>query len=242
MDTIEESRILYVSDQCLVINKLPGEAVEGAGAGMTDLPRLLTEQYGRVSRGKVFVPAAVNRLDVPVSGCALFARTSRALSFLNKAFAAGRAEKYYWAIIENPPSELPETGELIHWIETDTKQNKSAAYDEKKPNRKEGILRYRVRGLGKFYQFLEIELVTGRHHQIRAQLAALGLHIKGDLKYGAKRSEKGGGIRLHARSLYFPEPSREGSVIHVTASPPLRDKLWQDFEGSSPATASRGGP
>jgi 23S rRNA pseudouridine1911/1915/1917 synthase len=237
MAGIERSRILYVSDHCLVINKRIGEAVEGAGEGMEDLPRLLAEQYGTEKKGgKEFLPAAVHRLDVPVSGCALFARSSRAFSFLSAAFAGGRVEKYYWAVIENPPPslDLPEVGELVHWIETNTKQNKSIAYAEKKPRRKMAVLRYRVKGRGKNYTFLELELVTGRHHQIRAQLAALGLHIKGDLKYGARRSEKEGGIRLHARSLYFPEPFLEQSMVHVSASPPLRDRLWRDFECVQP--------
>jgi 23S rRNA pseudouridine1911/1915/1917 synthase len=233
MDTIDESRILYVSNRCLVINKIAGEAVEGAGEGMTDLPAVLAEQYGTVTkgRGRMFRPTAVHRLDVPVSGCALFARTPGALSFLNAAFAGERAEKYYWAIVENPREEIPETGELLHWIGIDKKQNKSIACGESGRGRKLGMLRYRIRGRGKHYLFMEIELVTGRHHQIRAQLAAMGLHIKGDLKYGARRSEKGGGIRLHARSLYFPEPSKDGGIVHVSAPPPGKDKLWRDFEG-----------
>ncbi|MDR1373937.1 MAG: RNA pseudouridine synthase [Treponema sp.] len=232
MDAVDKSRVLYINDQCLVINKIAGEAVEGAKEGMTDLPALLAEQYGTVKRGgRIFQPAAVHRLDVPVSGCALFARTPRALSLLNAAFAEERVEKYYWAVIENPREEIPDTGELIHWIGIDRKQNKSVAYNEHKQGRKQGILRYRIKGGGKNYLFMEIELVTGRHHQIRAQLAALGLRIKGDLKYGARRSEKGGGIRLHARSLYFPDPSGSGDIVHVSAPPPKRDKLWRDFEG-----------
>lgn len=232
----DESRILYASDQCLIINKLPGEAVEGAEPGMGDLPRLLAEKYGefRKGKGKAMLPTAVHRLDVPVSGCVLFARTPKALSFLNTVFSDGRAEKYYWAAVELPPPSLslPETGELIHWIETDTKRNKSTALEEEGPNRKKGILRYRIKGMGKRYMFLEIELVTGRHHQIRAQLAALGLHVKGDLKYGAKRSEKAGGIRLHARSIYFPDPTEKGAFVAVSAAPPVQDRLWQDFEKS----------
>jgi 23S rRNA pseudouridine1911/1915/1917 synthase len=242
MAIVNESRILYISDQCLVINKIAGEAVEGAKEGMIDLPAALAEQYGSAKKGRggLFQPTAVHRLDVPVSGCTLFARTPAALSQLNTAFAEGRAEKYYWAVIENPAEEIPETGELIHWIGMDKKQNKSVAYNEEKSSRKQGILRYRIRGWGKHYLFMEIELVTGRHHQIRAQLAALGLHVKGDLKYGARRSEKSGGIRLHARSLYFPEPSKDGGIVHVSASPPKKDKLWRDFEGGLPEEGEGG--
>ena len=132
-------------------------------------------------------------------------------------------------MVENPPAGtvLPEAAELVHWIGTDKRQNKSMAYEEEKRGRKEGILRYRIRGRGDRYLFFEIELVTGRHHQIRAQLEALGLHIRGDLKYGARRSEKGGGIRLHARSLYFPSPA--GGFIQVSAPPPRKDSLWKSL-------------
>jgi 23S rRNA pseudouridine1911/1915/1917 synthase len=232
-----EKRVLFVNDDIIVVNKRAGEAMEGAGKGMVDLPRLLREHYGTVN-GKEgeFAPTAVHRLDVPVSGCALFARTPEALVFLNNVFSrnayqGGRAEKYYWAVIEKSRAiqNLAETGELVHWIQTNKKKNKSVAHDKKTAIRKEGILRYRLRGMGTHYVFIEIDLVTGRHHQIRAQFAALGLHIKGDLKYGAARSEKDGGIRLHARSLYFPDPSVPGNFIHVTADPPVMDRLWKSF-------------
>lgn len=228
--TIDASRIIYTSEQCMVINKLPGEAAEGAGKGMIDLPSVLQQQFGGAF-------SAVHRLDVPVSGCTLFARTPGALSFLSAAFAAGRVQKYYWAIVEMPPPDLNlgSTGEMIHWLETDRRHNKSAAYTEEAPGRKQAILRYTITGGGTNYLFMEIELITGRRHQIRAQLANLGIHIKGDLKYGSKRSEKTGGIRLHAYSLRFPSPpgspenTKEG-YIPVKAVPPLRDRLWEDFE------------
>jgi 23S rRNA pseudouridine1911/1915/1917 synthase len=236
-----EKRVLFINDDIIVVNKRAGEAMEGAGRGMADLPKLLCERYGTVqkSKDKGFVPTAVHRLDVPVSGCALFARTPKALTFLNNVFSrnvyqGGRAEKYYWAIVEKSKAvnDLAETGELVHWIQTNTKKNKSSAYDKKTSIRKEAILRYRLKGIGKNYAFIEIDLVTGRHHQIRAQFAAVGLHIKGDLKYGAARSEKAGGIRLHARSLYFPDPSVPGNFIHVTAEPPVMDQLWKSFASS----------
>jgi len=233
-----ESRLLFVNDDVIVVNKTAGEAMEGAKRGIIDLPKLLKEQFGTVKKGgdKAFAPAAVHRIDVPVTGCALFARNPKVAAFLGDSFARtvyqeGRAEKFYWAIVELSPafSKLPDTGELVHWIQTNAKENKSTAYNTANSRRKEAILRYRVRGKGKSYGFLEIDLVTGRHHQIRAQLAALGIHIKGDLKYGAKRSEKNGGIRLHSHSLYFPDPSRPGNTIEVNATPPVQDKLWQDF-------------
>jgi 23S rRNA pseudouridine1911/1915/1917 synthase len=245
-----EERVLFINNDIIVVNKRAGEAMEGAGRGMVDLPKLLAEHCGvKKSKGKEFAPTAVHRLDVPVSGCALFARTPKALAFLNNAFSrnvyqGGRAEKYYWAVVEKSTGgrvkagklaevgKLAEAGELVHWIQTNTKKNKSSAYDKKTAVRKEGILRYRIKGTGKNYTFIEVELVTGRHHQIRAQFAALGLHIKGDLKYGAARSEKDGGIRLHARSLYFPDPSAPGNFIHVTADPPVMDRLWENFASS----------
>jgi 23S rRNA pseudouridine1911/1915/1917 synthase len=235
-----EERVLFINDDIIVVNKRAGEAMEGAGRGMVDLPKLLGERYGtKKGADGDFVPTAVHRLDVPVSGCALFARTPKALAFLNNVFSRnvyqeGRAEKYYWAVVEKSKEaeNLAETGELVHWIQTNKKKNKSNACDKKTAIRKEGILRYRIKGTGKNYIFIEIELVTGRHHQIRAQLAAMGLHIKGDLKYGAARSEKNGGIRLHARSLYFPDPSVPGMFVHVTADPPVMDRLWENFASS----------
>ena len=235
-----KNRILFINNDVVVVNKAAGEAMEGAKRGIVDLPvhlkEYLSKEYANKSKGKQFDPVAVHRLDVPVTGCALFARNAKTVTFLNKSFSrnmyeGGRAEKYYWAVVELSASfsELPDTGELVHWIQTSARTNKSTAYNDPKSGRKESILRYRVRGKGKSYGFMEIELVTGRHHQIRSQLAAIGIDIKGDLKYGAKRSETNGGIRLHARSLYFPDPSVQGNFIHVSADPPVMDKLWAMF-------------
>ncbi|MDR3138844.1 MAG: RNA pseudouridine synthase [Treponema sp.] len=234
---IEENRILFADEECLVINKLPGESSEAREIpGMVSLPQVLADQFGAVKirepGGGPFFPAAVHRLDVPVSGCILFARTPGSLAALSATFAQGRAEKTYWAVIEMPasPAELGEGGELVHWIKTDTRRNKSTAYNEAGPGRKKAVLHYRVRGRGIHYLFLEITLFTGRHHQIRAQLAARGLHIKGDLKYGGRRSEKNGGIRLHAFSLAFPHPARPGETVRLQGEPPLPDPLWEAFK------------
>jgi 23S rRNA pseudouridine1911/1915/1917 synthase len=226
---LDSSRILYQDENCIVVNKLPGEAAEGPGGGMTDLPQVLAAAYPGPP-----LPRAVHRLDVPVSGCLLFARNPRTLAFLSAAFSAsGRrgVEKRYWAITETPPpsQEPAESGELVHWIHHDPRTNKSRAFDEPGPGRKKALLRYRLAGRGERYLFFEVELVTGRHHQIRAQFARLGLPVKGDLKYGARRSEKGGGIRLHARSLCFPNPTLKNETIQVTAPPPVRDSLWEAF-------------
>ncbi|MDR0376824.1 MAG: RNA pseudouridine synthase [Spirochaetaceae bacterium] len=218
-----ESRLLYTSGRYLAINKLPGETAEGAG-----------------KRGRPFPVTAVHRLDAPVSGCVLFARTQAAFAAASAVFAgnSGGVEKRYWAVVEafesladrERPRRFPETGELVHWIFHDGRRNKSIAFDESGPGRRRGALRYRITGRGERYLFLEIALITGRSHQIRAQLAALGLRVKGDLKYGARRSERNGGIRLHARSLSFRNPLPGGEIIRITAQPPLKDRLWEAVE------------
>ena len=234
-----KSRILYCDSNCVVVNKMAGEAVEGAGQGMIDLPKILAAELGSSSEDALLVPVAAHRLDVPVSGCVVFARTTEALRFLSNAFKHNETEKQYWAIVENPqdnaalPENTGEMTELIQWIQFNPRQNKSIAHNEPGPGRKKAILRYRLAGKGTDYLFLEIDLITGRHHQIRAQLERIGLRIKGDLKYGARRSERNGGIRLHARALAF-QLTENGKRITVQADPPLRDNLWLAFAESIP--------
>ena len=248
------SRILYCDADCLAVNKLAGEAVEGAAPGMGDLPAMLVQYFAASENNSqkespdssemLSVPVAVHRLDVPVTGCALFARTSNALVFLNNAFSGKNCrpadieetpnagiiplKKYYWAIVEMPGREIKPAGNLAHWIQFDSGRNKTLAFDEPGPGRKKAELAYRITGAGRNYLFIEIQLFSGRHHQIRCQLARMGLHIKGDLKYGARRSEPNGGIRLHARSLAFPLPP-DSKRITVQADPPVMDNLWQAF-------------
>jgi 23S rRNA pseudouridine1911/1915/1917 synthase len=225
------SRILYQSGRFIIVNKLPGEAAGNAGPGIVRLAGELAALFG----GGLPV-TAVNRLDVPVSGCVLFARAPDALAAANALFRKGasedgvsenRVEKRYLAIVETPETadRLPRGGELVHWLSENGRRNKSAAFDEPGPGRKKAVLRCRVLGQGERYTFLEIELVTGRRHQIRAQLAAIGLHIKGDLKYGARRGERIG-IRLHACLLAFRDPL-DGGLIRSSAAPPVMDRLWQ---------------
>jgi 23S rRNA pseudouridine1911/1915/1917 synthase len=243
------SRIIYQDENCLVVNKIPGEAVEGAGDGMSDLSLELARLIGgnqqgvketvlvakNSGRANSFWPKAVNRLDVPVTGCSLFALNSDSLAYLNRLFSGGsenKIEKRYWAIAEKPKrpeTTFAEEGELVHWLEYDSKKNKSFVYRQEAPGRKKAALRYRIAGSGDNYLFIKIALITGRRHQIRAQLADAGMCIKGDLKYGARRSEKNGGIRLHARSLVFPNPSLKTEKIIVTAQPPYMDSLWEAF-------------
>jgi 23S rRNA pseudouridine1911/1915/1917 synthase len=239
-------RIVKICDDYLVVNKLPGESTEPLTDTKTkepvtiiDLPRILQKELG----GN-FLPTAVHRLDVPVSGCVLFARNHRSLAFFNECFrSAEGARKIYWGITEMPAAEhLPESGELVHWLELG-RGNRSIAFDHEGPGRKKSVLRYRVLGRGDRYLFLEIDLITGRHHQIRAQLARAGFPVKGDLKYGAKRSERGGGIRLHGHALSFPAyPRQEGELITVSAPPPAVDNLWGAFMKAAGIINSAGVP
>jgi 23S rRNA pseudouridine1911/1915/1917 synthase len=235
-----------------VVNKAAGEAVEGAGKGMIDLPKLLAARMSGLNlppalpaEDALALPTAVHRLDVPVSGCVVFARTGTALRFLNNAFRGETIEKRYWAIVERPKDPCQwlqgeglsaEFVEITHWIQFDSRKNKSIAHDDRGRGRKKALLRCRLAGSGRDYLFLEVDLVTGRHHQIRAQFEKLGLHIKGDLKYGARRSERNGGIRLHARLLSFPcmaDSSAPGiRRITVQADPPIQDNLWQAFQSA----------
>ena len=225
--------LIFQNDACLVLNKLPGEDSESvSGVYGTEDP-----QTPRPKNPQGLL--AVHRLDTPVSGCLLLAKTQEAAAFLGAAFAREgeyRVQKRYWAIIEKPGFALPDSAELVHFLSVDPKNNKTYAQPEgarrtgaESGGGKKAVLRYKIAGSGKNYLFLEIDLVTGRHHQIRAQLAAERLHIKGDLKYGAKRSEKTGGIRLHAYSLVFPNPLDHSELIKVKTLPPQMDPLWEAF-------------
>jgi len=224
-------RILINNGGCAVVNKLAGEAAQhafGAKGKIINLPKELKKLLN------TDIAQAVHRIDVPVTGCVLFAFNAFSLKFLNGVFTCKNdsVKKTYWAVVEKPSFDAPQSGCLTHWIEINPRVNKSFAYNEEGPQRKKAVLNYRIIGSGDNYIFLEIELVTGRHHQIRSQLAAINLHIKGDVKYGARRSEKNGGIRLHARSLSFPKPqekTNENEIIIVNAMPPFMDSLWSAF-------------
>ena len=227
-NVVLEGRILFQNEACMVINKRAGESSES--------------DWGAAEGGGRKFPAPVHRLDTPVSGCLLLAKTPEAAAFLGAAFARHDSQviKHYWAIIEKPPASagFRAEAELVHWLSENRKLNKAfaAPWSEGPPPQKgrgtppkKAVLRYRTLGQGDHYLFLEIDLVTGRHHQIRAQLAARGLHIKGDLKYGARRSDRTGCIRLHAYSLAFPDPLNPGGIIEVKALPPEMDPLWTAF-------------
>ena len=177
--------------------------------------------------GEVFL-GVVHRIDRPVSGAVLFAKTSKALVRLNEMIREGRIRKVYWALTENRPEA--ESGELRHYILRDGRTNRSKAFDAPRPEAKEARLKYRMVGAGTRYTLVEVELLTGRHHQIRAQLSRIGCPIRGDLKYGARRSLPGGGISLHSRRVAFEHPVRR-EPVEVTAPVPAGDNLWACFEG-----------
>lgn len=222
-------KILYEDNHIIAVNKAVGEIVQGDKTGdpslCETLKQFLKEKYNKP--GNVFV-GLPHRLDRPVSGIVIFAKTSKALERLNEMFRNGNVKKIYWAITKETP-ELHEA-ELSHWILRNEKKNKSFAYSKEVKGSKHALLHYCHIAASNNYNLLEVELKTGRHHQIRCQLSAIGCPIKGDLKYGAKRSNIDGGISLHARFAEFIHPvSKE--LITITAPVP-EDNLWKSFEKS----------
>lgn len=206
-----------------MVNKRPGDIVQGDKTGDTPLSDIVKSwikiKYDKP--GNVYL-GVVHRLDRPTSGIVLFAKTSKALPRLNKLFAEGKTQKTYWAVVKQIPSTKEAT--ITHWLKRNPKQNKSYAYDKEVPDSKKAMLSYKTVKVLDNYFLLEVDLHTGRHHQIRSQLSAIGSTIKGDLKYGADRSNRDGSIHLHARKLAFVHPvSKE--AIAIEAKPP-KDPIW----------------
>ena len=222
--------VVYEDNHIIIVNKRSGEIVQGDKTGdrpLSDIVKdYIKEKYAKP--GAVFL-GVVHRLDRPVSGLVVFARTSKALSRLNKMFAEGEVHKTYWAITKNAPRDSE--GTLTHWLVRNEKQNKSYAYDQEKPNAKKAILKYRVLSHSDNYSLIEVNLMTGRHHQIRCQLAAMGCPIKGDLKYGAPRSNPDGSISLLSRRVEFVHPVSKETIIAEAPLP--ADKLWKAFKVES---------
>ena len=216
--------ILYEDNHLIIVNKQAGEIVQGDKTGDTPLSDIvkdwLKEKHNKP--GNVYL-GVVHRLDRPVSGVVLFAKTSKALPRLNKMFAEhDKVSKTYWAIVQNRPQASK--GTLTHWLTRQEKNNTARAYDREVPGAKKAVLDYELIASGDRYHLLEIHLHTGRHHQIRCQLAKMGCPIKGDLKYGAPRSNPDGSISLHARNLTLEHPVSH-EKISVTAPVP-DDRLW----------------
>ncbi len=224
------SRILYEDNHIIIINKLPSEIVQGDKTGdmpLSDLVKAyIAQKYGKP--GNVFL-GVVHRIDRPVSGAVIFARTSKALTRLNAMLQKRELHKKYWAVVKNAPTEG--SGTLVHHLQKNEKQNKSYATKLPTPNSKKAELNYSLIAQSRDYYLLEVELITGRHHQVRAQLAEMGCPIKGDLKYGFDRSNSDASIHLHARKLSFKHPVKD-EIIEIIAPVP-DDNLWRFFEGET---------
>lgn len=220
--------VLYEDNHIIIINKAAGEIVQGDKTGDKSLcdtmKQYIKEKYAKP--GNVFV-GLPHRLDRPVSGVVVFAKTSKALERLNGMFRDGNVKKIYWAITKGKP--LKAEGEISSWILRNEKMNKSFSYPKEVKGSKHALLSYTLKAASQNYNLIEVELKTGRHHQIRCQLASIGCPIKGDLKYGAQRSNPDGSISLHARYIEFIHPVSK-QLIQVTAPVPA-DRLWQSFEG-----------
>jgi 23S rRNA pseudouridine1911/1915/1917 synthase len=216
-------QLLYEDNHIIAVNKRVGDLVQGDRSGdpcLADaVKQYIRESYGK--KGNVFL-GVVHRLDRPTSGVVLFARTSKALRRMNVLFRESRVRKLYWGVVKNTPPKRSDT--LVHYLTRNTTQNKSYLRTAPAAGSKEARLSYRWILSVERYHLLEVDLHTGRHHQIRAQLAAIGCPIKGDLKYGFPRSNPGGGIHLHAREVSFKHPVRK-LPLHILADPPA-DPVW----------------
>lgn len=219
-------KVVYEDNHIIIVNKRSGEIVQGDKTGdkpLSDIVKeYIKEKYNKP--GNVFL-GVVHRLDRPVSGLVVFAKTSKALSRLNDMFRTGDVHKTYWAITKR--RDIAPEGTLTDWLTRNERQNKSYAHDREVPGAKKAVLKYKVRSVSDNYMLLEVTLLTGRHHQIRCQLAHMGCPIKGDLKYGAPRSNPDGSISLHSRRVEFVHPVSKEQIC-VEAEVPA-DRLWEEI-------------
>ncbi len=218
--------VLYEDNHLIIINKRVGDIVQGDKTGDKSLSEIVKEyikdKYNKP--GDVFL-GVVHRLDRPTTGIVVFARTTKALTRMNELFSNRETQKTYWAVVKNKPLKSEDV--LIHYIKRNEKNNTSKAHINEVPNSKLAKLDYKIIKNLDNYTVLEINLHTGRHHQIRAQLAAIGSPIKGDLKYGFDRSNPDGGIHLHARKLCFLHPVAKANLEIIASTP--KDIIWNDF-------------
>lgn len=223
LSTPQNLQVLFEDNHLIIVNKRPGDIVQGDKTGDTPLSEIVKDyikiKYNKP--GNVYL-GVVHRLDRPTSGIVVFAKTSKALPRLNKLFKDKEAKKTYWAVVKNPPLETH--GTLVHFMKRNPKQNKSFAHIKEVPESKKAILDYKILKNLDNYFLLEIDLQTGRHHQIRSQLSSIGSPIKGDLKYGFDRSNKDASIHLHARKLSFIHPVQK-ELIEILAPLPS-DPIW----------------
>ena len=223
ISTKNNLQVLYEDNHMIIVNKRAGDIVQGDKTGDTPLSDVVKEYIAEKYKkpGNVFL-GVVHRLDRPTTGIIVFARTSKALPRLNLLFAEKKAKKTYWAVVKNMPPKTQDT--LTHWLRKNPKNNKSTAFSREIEGSKKAILEYEVKKKLDRYILLEIALHTGRHHQIRAQLATIGCAIKGDLKYGFDRSNKDASIHLHARKLVFMHPVKKEPVEIIAPLP--KDPVW----------------
>lgn len=223
-----QEQIVFEDNHLLVINKLPGQLVQGDKTGDLSLLDLI-KNFIKIrdnKPGNVFL-GLVHRIDRPTSGLVIYAKTSKALSRLTQMVKNREMKKTYWAIV--PKVEIPKQQRLVHYLQKNEKNNKSTVFPKVTEGAKEAILNYEIIKVLDNFQLLEVDLETGRHHQIRAQLSKIGVPIKGDLKYGAARSNPDGGIHLHARKLQFVHPVSLEQLI-LTAPVPQNDAIWKACE------------
>lgn len=223
-------KVVYEDNHIIIVNKCSGEIVQGDKTGDKPLSDTVKEyikqKYNKP--GNVFL-GVVHRLDRPVSGLVVFAKTSKALSRLNDMFRTGDVHKTYWAVVKR--RDIATEGTLTDWLTRNERQNKSYAHEREVPGAKKAVLKYKVRAVADNYMLIEVTLLTGRHHQIRCQLAHMGCPIKGDLKYGAPRSNPDGSISLLSRRVEFVHPVSKKNIVAYADVP--NDRLWHDLSANA---------
>ena len=223
-------KVVYEDNHIIIVNKCSGEIVQGDKTGDKPLSETVKEyikqKYNKP--GNVFL-GVVHRLDRPVSGLVVFAKTSKALSRLNDMFRTGDVHKTYWAIVKR--RDIATEGTLTDWLTRNERQNKSYAHEREVPGAKKAVLKYKVRAVADNYMLIEVTLLTGRHHQIRCQLSHMGCPIKGDLKYGAPRSNPDGSISLLSRRVEFVHPVSKENIVAYADVPD--DRLWHDLSANA---------
>lgn len=223
-------KVVYEDNHIIIVDKCSGEIVQGDKTGDKPLSDTVKEyikqKYNKP--GNVFL-GVVHRLDRPVSGLVVFAKTSKALSRLNDMFRTGDVHKTYWAIVKR--RDIATEGTLTDWLTRNERQNKSYAHEREVPGAKKAVLKYKVRAVADNYMLIEVTLLTGRHHQIRCQLSHMGCPIKGDLKYGAPRSNPDGSISLLSRRVEFVHPVSKENIVAYADVPD--DRLWNDLSANA---------
>jgi 23S rRNA pseudouridine1911/1915/1917 synthase len=227
-----EVDVIYEDNHIIAVNKRPSQIVQGDKTGDTPLSELvkgyIKEKYEKP--GEVYL-GVIHRLDRPVSGVVLFARTSKALTRMNELFRSRQITKTYWAAVKK--EDIAEEGTLVHYLKKNEQTNMSRAYEKEVPGSLRAELSYKILATSDNYMLLEVNPITGRHHQIRVQLSSMGCPIKGDVKYGARRGNDDASIHLHARKIRFEHPIKK-EMIEIAALPPLKDVVWNQLYKSVP--------